>query len=151
MNDDLCRTICDAFAGVRLGKGIGLREGQGLDDYEDTKTCAGYRAGDEKENWSRIPPAELNCCSSSLSFFDAEGMRFHLPAYLLADLQGLYTSANSVVFHLTHPRHLSDGMFALLSPAQRSAVRAYLLYRSVAEELHFGRADKRALEGYWST
>lgn len=151
MNDDLCEIIRDAFAGVKLGKGIGLQEGQGLDDYEDDKTCAGHRARDEKEDWSRIPPSELNRCSSSLSFFDAEGMRFHLPAYLIADLQGLYTSANSVVFHLTYPSSLTSGKFALFSPAQRSAVRAYLLHVSVTEEHRFGRADKRALEGYWST
>ena len=71
MNDALCDTIRNAFSGVKLGKGVGLQEAQGLDDYDDAATRARYRASDEKEDWSRIPAAELNRCYSSLSFFDA--------------------------------------------------------------------------------
>jgi len=29
-------------------------------------------------------------CNSSLSFFNADGMRFHLPAFLIAELKGEY-------------------------------------------------------------
>jgi hypothetical protein len=76
MNDDLCRLIREAFAGVKLGGGVGLQQAQGFDDHEDEKTCARYRANDEKEDWSHIPAEELNRCNSSLCFFDAEGMRF---------------------------------------------------------------------------
>jgi hypothetical protein len=133
---------------VKLGKGVGLREAQGLDDYEDAATRARYRASDEKEDWSRIPAEELNRSYSSLSFFDAEGMRFHLPAYLIAELQGLY--GQDLVFHLTYPSSLTDGTFALLSPAQRSAVRAYLLHIAASPDHRLSRADKRALDGYWA-
>jgi hypothetical protein len=38
MNDALCDTIRNAFSGVKLGKGIGLSETQGLDDYDDAAT-----------------------------------------------------------------------------------------------------------------
>ena len=77
-----------AFYGVTLGNGVGLLHGQGLDYYADRQTLAQYRAKDEKLDWTRIGVTELNRCHSSLSFFDAEGMRFHLPAYLIADLEG---------------------------------------------------------------
>lgn len=92
---DAERRIADvvrsAFQGVTLGNGIGLWQGQGLDDYANSETLARYRAQDEKVDWSRIPASELDSCHSSLSFFDAEGMRFHLPAYLIADLEGTLT------------------------------------------------------------
>ena len=56
-----------------------MRHGQGLDDdYEDAATCEALRLTDEKDDWSKIAVADLNQCYSSLSFFDAEGMRFHL-------------------------------------------------------------------------
>src|SRR5436190_8367262 len=87
---EVCRAIEAAFAGVTLGGGVGLQEAQGLDDYADDETRAAYRADDEKDDWHRIPAEALQRCNSSLSFFDAEGMRFHLPAYLLADLRDDY-------------------------------------------------------------
>ena len=44
--------VHSAFDGVTLGDGVGLFEGQGLDDYADAATRARYRAKDEKEDWS---------------------------------------------------------------------------------------------------
>lgn len=44
-----------AFHGVELGKGIGLREGDAIDDYADAKTRAAARTLDEKHDWSSIP------------------------------------------------------------------------------------------------
>src|SRR5687767_4152799 len=70
----LCERIEAAFDGVTLGKGVGLHEGQAIDDYEDASTRGAYRAKDEKKDWRKIPAEALNRCSSSLSFFDAEGM-----------------------------------------------------------------------------
>jgi hypothetical protein len=85
---EVCDLIRSAFKGVSLGNGIGLTEAQGLDDHGDSATRAAYREKDEKEEWERITPDELWACNSSLSFFDPEGMRFHLPAYLIAQIRG---------------------------------------------------------------
>src|SRR5262245_39973334 len=119
------KLIRAAFRGVTLGEGVGLREAQGLDDYADERTLGSYRAQDEKHDWSAIRAPDLDRCYSSLSFFDATGMRFHLPAYLVADLEGSLETAD-VLFHLTH---LGDGgsRFGKLSAAQRDAVREFLL------------------------
>ncbi len=117
-----------AFQGVTLGEGVGLRQGQGLDDYADERTLASYRAQDEKHNWSTIPAADLDRYCSSLSFFDADGMRFHLPAYLVADLEGRLQTT-SILFHLVYMAHGAASRFDMLSPAQREAVREFLLLR----------------------
>src|SRR4029434_9253486 len=89
-------------------------------------TLAAYRANDEKDDWHRIPTEALNCCWSSLSFFDAEGMRFHLPAYLIAELRGDYDCC--MTFCLTRICDHRVNQFALLSPAQRAAVKPFLLH-----------------------
>lgn len=138
-----------AFSNVTLGNGVGLREAQGIDDHENAEACAAYRAKDEKNDWRRIPVEELNTCYSSLSFFDAEGMRFHLPAFLVAGLGGGYLQDLS--FQLAYLNDYSIGQYALLSPAQRNAVRACLQFL-LEEESH---ADSHAqivsaLNEYWT-
>ncbi len=140
--------IREAFRGVVLGRGVGLWQGQGLDDYADASTLAAYRARDEQTDWSAIPVSELNRCHSSLSFFDAEGMRFHLPCFLLAELEGALL--NGVLFHLVTIDDYARGRFALLSEAQRQAVRAFLLLCASDPEFAFERPEiEQALKDYW--
>lgn len=139
-----------AFQGVTLGEGIGLRQGQGLDDYADERTLTSYRARDEKHDWSAIPVADLDRCYSSLSFFDADGMRFHLPAYLVADLEGSLQTAD-VLFHLIYMAHGAASRFDTLSPAQRGAVREFLLLRLSDPYREFERPMiEAALRDYWT-
>ena len=69
-------------------------------------------------DWSKLPLEDLNGYGGSLCFFDAEGMRFHLPAFLIADVEGTLTT--DILFHLAHymgPDALSR--FNLLSELQR--------------------------------
>lgn len=145
---EVCRVIEAAFAGVTLGAGVGLQEAQGLDDYAAAETCAAYRANDEKDDWHRISAEALGRCNSSLSFFDAEGMRFHLPAYLIADLRGEY--GFGMAFCLTQTSDY-DRYFRLLSGAQRGAVRAFLLHILDDRDYEFDRPHiLRALDEYWT-
>jgi hypothetical protein len=144
--------IQSAFQGVLLGNGIGLQQGQGRDEYANRKKLAELRASDEKDDWSAIPAAELDACYSSLSFFDAEGMRFHLPAFLIADLREQLETSD-VVFSLTFSPEFKDHQqkqFALLNPSQRNAVREFLLLRREAERVDFvWLAIDEALRDYW--
>lgn len=134
-----------AFADVRLGSGVGLREAQAIDDYETTLTRAACRDDDEKVDWRRISVKDLNECNSSLSFFDAEGMRFHLPAFLIADLDGEYRFG--MAFCLTQ---CLDERFALLSRAQAEVVREYLRFIEEEPDYEFEREHiRRALEEFW--
>lgn len=143
---ELIRTV---FRNVRLGDGIGLSEANGLDDRADEKTLAGYRLNDEKLNWSKIPPSDLDSYNCGLSFFDAEGMRFHLPAYLIADLEG--TVDHVIVFHLTYFEHDATSRFSLLSDSQRAAVREYLLLRLSDADYEFDHPlIETALDKYWT-
>lgn len=140
--------IKNAFRGVTLGNGVGLLQGQGLDDYADSDTLAEYRSQDEKDDWSRIPVDALTRCQSSLSFFDAEGMCFYLPAFLIADIEG--TLGQEVVFYLTYFDDRAQSRFELLSAVQRHAVREFLLLRATDTIFEFERRQiEKALEAYW--
>jgi hypothetical protein len=146
---EVIREIEAAFAGVTLGNGVGLREAQGLDDYADKDVLAKYREGDEKEDWHRISTDELCACNSSLSFFDAEGMRFHLPAFMIAELRGEY--GYGMDFQLTHLSDLCMEQYSWLSPEQRAAVRSVLRFLADGPEYERERGTiLRALDGYWS-
>ena len=82
------------------------------------------------------------------SFFDAEGMRFHLPAFLIADLEG--TLGQEVLFHLTYIVDGAESRFDLLSSVQRDAVRELLLLRSTDTIFEFERRSiEKALGTYW--
>ena len=138
-------SIRKAFAGVVLGKGVGLWQAQAIDDYATPEQQQIARLHDEQRDWERISSADLNRCHSSLSFFDAEGMRFHLPAFLLADLEGTFLF--DVVFALTYATDHNRARFASLSPAQRESVRGFLRLRRASE---FDRpAIDAAIAEYW--
>jgi len=79
----LIKQIENVFKNVRLEDGIGLWEAQGLDDYLSKEECKKLREKDEKDDWHNITVLNMYQCSSSLSFFDAKGMRFHLPQFML--------------------------------------------------------------------
>ncbi len=120
------RVLIDrAFHDVRLGDGIGLWEAQAIDDYADAETRQRNRDRDEKDYWRRISIETLETCDSSLSFFDAAGMRFHLPAFLTAALTG--EPDFGAVFHLAHfDWNARESQFELLNAEQRDAVIEFL-------------------------
>ncbi len=124
----LIEEIRQAFAGVELSNGIGLSEGDAIDDYADAQRIAECKRKDEREDWQRIDSEALNVHSAALSFFDSDGMRFHLPAFMIADLKGAYRIGD-LVFHLTQLAANDDynlRKLSLLSVAQWEAVIHYL-------------------------
>jgi hypothetical protein len=145
------QAIVAAFAGVTLDHGVGLMEGLEIDSYSGPEVCAAASETDEKDDWSRIPVDVLNGAATSLSYFDAKGMRFHLPAYLIADLHGELTQ--DVRFHL-NTRGL-DERFSLLTTAQRQAVRMFLelqLEILPQQNLEFEEPTiQNSIDGFWQT
>jgi hypothetical protein len=148
--ENVIEEIRAAFRGVTLGDGIGLWQAQGIDDYASEETCAQYRERDEKLDWAKITADDLNRCYSSPSFFDAESMRFHLPAFLVAELNG--ELGVDPVFHLTQLDDYKKSKLVLLSQAQREAVRQFLLFIRDEPRYAFYRPDVEwALANYWNS
>jgi hypothetical protein len=63
----LIAEIAAAFAGVRLGGGVGLFEAQGLDDYASVEERKALRERDEKDDWTRLSADALTRTAASLS------------------------------------------------------------------------------------
>lgn len=148
--DQLRQKIYSAFAGVTLQEGIGLYEAQGIDDYASQAQCLAYRAKDEKLNWRNISTNDLNRCNSSLTFFDAQGMLFHLPAFLLANLNNEY--GFELTFTLTQLCPHTEKKFSLFNAEQRAVVADYLqfLLDEPDYSYQYQKIMSALITGYWS-
>jgi hypothetical protein len=147
--DEIIRAITGAFDNVVLGNGVGLFQAQAIDDYKSETEQQESRSRDEKQDWRLISIADLNKCNSSLSFFDAEGMRFHLPAFLIAELKGEYNFG--IEFCLTHLSEYRKSKFSLLNTEQRASIRELLNYMFNLDPEGFSSIDiVNALIGFWS-
>ncbi|WP_350287127.1 DUF6714 family protein [uncultured Croceitalea sp.] len=143
--ETLIEQIIDAFAAVKLEDGIGLWEGQALDDHvQNTTEYKRLKDKDERNDWRRIPIADLYKCSSSISFMDAKGIRFHLGLYLLFAMDvfedeedrlhkhpNFKFSPPEVVFALDSSldAEYSIARFSLLTREQITCVVEFLMYR----------------------
>ena len=140
--------IVAAFGDVELGQGIGLYQAQAIDDYETEELQQRYRESDEKKDWINIPHEELQRCNSSLSFFDAEGMRFHLPAFIITSIED---KVDNCIFYLTQNSEFVKSKFVVFNELQRQCIRSYLSWCLLQEEYEFYRDDiKSALTSIWS-
>ncbi|MEM7011844.1 MAG: DUF6714 family protein [Verrucomicrobiota bacterium] len=136
------------FLGVELGEGIGLFEGQALDDYESQEERIRKREQDEKEDWRRIEAKQLNACYSSLSFFDQLGMRFHLPAFICCELRGEYRMGLDIT--LSDLDDWKRSKFSLLSPTEKAAVAKFLGFLAEDVDSEFSRPGiERDLIDFW--
>ncbi len=134
--EELIKKIQMAFKDVKLEDGIGLWEAQGVDEYADNKKMAELIAKDERNNWENLSYKDMAFCSSSLSFFDAKGMRFCLPKFLIFDLlkeevfeeYNLY--APEVLFTLGYrlDEDYQKKRYSLFNKEQINAVITYLEY-----------------------
>lgn len=144
---DVQTEIKTAFSNVTLGSGIGLWEAQAIDDYESREVQIKNRNRDEKEDWSRISHDDLQRCHSSLSFFDADGMRFHLPAFIIASMDN---KVDDPLFHLTHLDDYAKSKFTTLTHRQTKATVMYLNWCAEQEEFEFELpAIQKALIEFW--
>lgn len=145
--EELIAQIEAAFDGVVLGEGVGLNEATGMDDYILGDELEKLRAGDEKQDWRKISAESLDHNPTSLSFFDAEGMRFHLPAFLKDEIVR-QVGENQVIFHLTALDDYMKGNYKALVSTQRKAVVAFLEWCMPQEE--YERPEILiALSSYW--
>lgn len=130
---------------------LGSREG--CEPFEEVQPFIG------QTDWKSIPAKILDDHSGSLHFFSEAGLRFYLPAYLVADLRNELQSADPV-FTLTHGfSNLSvteerDGQLivhrtgkdAFINPKRYGALtfEDYARYRLSV----FTRQESRAIIGY---
>jgi hypothetical protein len=152
----LLAAIDEAFCGVQLGDGVSLHETVLADNYGTEEQRRAAREPDEKHDWRRLasdPDLRRIAGVGGLSFYDAAGLRFHLPAYLslaVTDFEsdGAGNVLESLMFTLTHFSEHNAGRLSILTPAQRECVREVLLFLRREYELDDPHLD-RAISGSW--
>lgn len=145
---ELILAIKEAFADVHLDDGIGLMQAQAIDDYASEESQLKARLADEKADWQQINSAALQNNNSSLAFFDAAGMRFHLPAYMLAHLQGEIDEW--CIFHLTDLSDYARARLKLLDQPQRLVCIEYLRwYQGHSIDHSEQELIDRVIRDYW--
>lgn len=143
----LKQSIIHAFAGITLGDGYGLREADAYDDYMVTaQTLQACRGLDEKDDWRKILVEDLQRYSFAVAAFNPEGMRFHLPAYLLAVIDGQY---DGISFYLTQA---NLDRFSALNHQQKEVVVQFLQWwvEQPDGQLHRTEVIDCLLSGVWS-
>jgi len=161
---DIEKLICkirDAFKDVTLDGGIGLNEAQVICGLADPEYLQALKAGDEETDWENIPVSELNRCRDSLTSFDAKGMQFHIPRFMIAALETGITDdetdfginvaiALTNVSKITGYQGSSQDQFSNLTEEQRDAVIAFLAHLLEDDDYEFTRQSIRiALDDYW--
>jgi len=139
---------------------------EGIAYSRDAWECPELEADFRGRHWRSVPRETLRARSAYLSLFSTLGLHFYLPAYLLASLEdydgtlnedirpltiyGLTLSAEDTPLHRRlHESQLKD--FAVFTPAQKRAIRAFLEYArdEWTDEFPGGDEPKQALERYW--
>ena len=147
----IIREIYRAFENVTLEDGVGLWEGLAQDNYLQGKEYENLKVKDERLDWQKIPIVDIYKCSSSISFHDAKGMRFHLGLYLLFALDvfleeedALYANKN---FKLSPP----EIQFALVYNLESNYSRKrFSLLNKVQIQciIHFLELDLNVIDTY---
>ena len=82
-----------------------------------------------------------------------EELRFHLPAFLIADLQGLFDF--DLVYTFIHLDEYKEQQFSLLNAQQKQAVAQYLRWICTDPNCHTTADDTTAIEEalllFWET
>ena len=150
--------IATAFADVRLGDGVSLHETVVIDNYGTDAERAAARVDDEREDWQKLvsnPDFATIRWIGGFNFYDAEGLRFHLPAYLTLAVRDFECERcgdvlEGLMFALTSTSVYNHDRFSILTPAQRSCVREVLVYLRRTYELESKELDQ-AILNQWST
>lgn len=97
VRDELIAEIIAAFDGVSREDGTTLHEAESIDNRESGEENRAARRLDSEQRWQDVPDIAINACCSALSFMDAKGFRYYIPAFLRFGLKRL---DNDLIKHL---------------------------------------------------
>ena len=151
--------ITKAFQGVGLNGGCSLREGKVADQYgqPDTAGPDDFPEVDITDDWTALSMETLEAYSC-LSYMDAEGFRYYIPAFMLSVIsryEGASMRAIDTLLSL-YPKNTDRwdykiALYSALNREQKAAIAHYLHELPTLVELK--REDQkvveRALRNYW--
>lgn len=139
--------IHDAFDNVKLGEGIGLHEANGMDDYATDGELLRLRKLDERDDWRKLNAELLDQYHATPCFFDSCGFVFHLPAFLLAELNDEYEYG--FIDRIIEKYPPSGSWIDLLTPQQAGALVLVLsLVKQHPDYYHDVKKFDRAIDRF---
>ena len=149
--EKLIAYIRRAFERTRLGNGITIHEADLEGCYTDDSERSHARAKDDEVVWSDVPDWKIERFPSVMPFFDPEGYRFYIPAYMIWTLKNWRTTdlfiADSVIWSFGYKESaFEDGRRKAMSPVQLHAA-----YRFVKHFCDFSgdKEPRHAMETFW--
>jgi hypothetical protein len=155
--EELISEIRAAFHGISRGNGVTLHEARAIDDYKSEEERKQARELDHDKSWDEIPDADIKHYHDVFSFFDVEGFRYHLPAYMIWAVRYFDVSescsSDNVIYVLSRSRILAERdaqVFNSFDLAQCRAICRFLKF--MASNPMFADADAAnlALDEHWS-
>jgi hypothetical protein len=148
-----------AFAGVRLGSGVSIRQSVVIDRYREGHTTEEFNALPRAEvtnDWSAVPDSELE--QIAVAHLDAEGYRYYIPALALSILRNYQPVSMRVIGTISSlypkPETWAYNMqqYSMLNGAQKSALAVFVARLPSLVELDYedGKCVERAQRNYWS-
>jgi len=137
----LLALIEESFKDVRLEDGVSLHETIVIDNYGSKEERQLARSKDEKMDWRKLihDPELLEVDGiGGLSFYDAKGLRFHLPAYLSVVIMDAGVSiAGALIFTLTSDGEYNRNRLDILNPGMKKCIGEVLQYFRTLPEFEF--------------
>lgn len=154
--EDLEAAIHAAFAGVKLGRGISLRQAEAIDRRQAMTGAVfdGLSPREVTDDWAAVPSDELD--RDNIAHLDADGLRYYLPAFMLRllgpDVDTSDMASIGTIFALDQRERHPPDFLELLSPEQRRTLARYVVgLPSLVELDHEDRTRlSRAFRDVWS-
>jgi hypothetical protein len=162
--EELKEEIAAAFGVIAFPSHQGLRGSMAMDRYASDEEVRAITANqDVHGEWWEIPREELRSAALALSYLDAAGVLFYLPAYLQMALDDVGRKSLLVLYVIdvtgddNDPglRGYLEGRLNLLNDAQRNVcMRALHFLRSqlrddASTEFERGLIDRTLGDPYW--
>ncbi len=133
---ELIQYIYTSFQDIQLEDGVGLYEADCIDGYlvPTHPEYIRWKEKDERHNWEKILPLFISnnpnerVNTSNYFFMDAKGKRFHLPCYLLQDLDTRFQGNNPIISDIRFKKgDLSD--YEILTALQKQTLFDFLVFQ----------------------
>lgn len=161
---DIEDAIRSAFAHVRLGSGVSLRQAESIDGtiFGLEPTYAGRLADEVTDDWTRVSESEL--LRDNVAHLDGDGLRYYLPALMLwlldhyddGDrwLRGSDMTAIGTISAIAPEESFAPSRWAMYdswSAEQRAAIASFVeaLPRLVRLDSADASSVARSLDRYW--
>lgn len=156
MSEQLLAEIEQAFGGVELGGGLSMHQAGAMDLLLEPEEVLQARVLDPEARWQDIPDDRLDEFHFALTYMDPEGLRFHLPRFMVFALEnpGLDSPAvDAAVYACDFGEEMKQEVLAQFNAMSRKQMRTIAQFLAhIAEgkdEDYDVMIAAMALESFW--